>query len=657
MEKDYLEFLGKVIERGHAVPVPQSEVPSKREGEPKQASVKPGKVWYLPHFGIYHPKKPDQIRVVFDSSCEYEGASLNKELLVGPDLMNSLLGVLMRFRQENVGVMCDIEQMFHSFYVNPSYRDFLRFLWFKDNDPSQEIIEYRMIVHLFGNSPSPAVATFGMRKAADDGEEECGAKVRKFICEDFYVDDGLTSQTTDEDAINLVKRAQAALSAANLRLHKVASNSITVMEAFPAEDRATVVRDLDLRQDVLPSQRTLGVQWDLQRDTLTFSVCLPDKPFTRRGVLSVVNSIYDPLGLATPVILVGKLLLQQLVILGKKKQGDKPLGWDDPLPADLSLRWQCWKNELPALENVSASRCYHPKGFGHVTRSEIHAFSDASKDAIATAVYLKQVNEKGEIGVSLAFSQCKVAPTQPTSIPRLELCAAVLATQAVGKLKKELDIGIHKVTFYKDSKVVLGYIKNDIRRFHIYVANRVQAIRNMSEPDQWRYIDTSTNPADLATRGITVKALLESNWLQGPPFLWESSPISLPDHDLIGDIDENDPEVKAHLTASQKTLGLGSKRFDRFSEWSTLQRAIAKLIMKANRCKKKSDPQTPQPTQETDESSNNDIPALDASKKAAILIIQTAQEEAFAHEFNVLQRKSDNEPENRRSLKERRAVL
>ena len=98
-----------------------------------------------------------------------------------------------------------------------------------------------MIVHLFGNSPSPAVATFGMRKAADDGEKEYGANVRKFIREDFYVDDGLTSQTTDEDAINLVKVAQAALSTANLRLHKVASNSTTVMEAFAAEDRATVV--------------------------------------------------------------------------------------------------------------------------------------------------------------------------------------------------------------------------------------------------------------------------------------------------------------------------------------------------------------------------------------------------------------------------------
>ena len=113
----------------------------------------------------------------------------------------------------------------------------LRFLWFKDNDLSQEII------HLFGNSPSPAVATFGMRKTANDGEEKHGADVKKFICEDFYIDDGLTSQPVEKDAIRLVKGTQAALATANLRLHKVASNSIEVMEVFPAEDRATIVRE------------------------------------------------------------------------------------------------------------------------------------------------------------------------------------------------------------------------------------------------------------------------------------------------------------------------------------------------------------------------------------------------------------------------------
>ena len=81
------------------------------------------------------------------------------------------------------------------------------------------------------------------------------------------------------------------------------------MEAFRPEERAKDVKDLDLRQDVLPTQRALGVQWNLEDDQLTFSVSVPEKPPTRRGVLSLVNSLYDPLGLVAPVVLVGKLLL------------------------------------------------------------------------------------------------------------------------------------------------------------------------------------------------------------------------------------------------------------------------------------------------------------------------------------------------------------
>jgi len=169
MGKDYLEFMEKILSKGHASPVPQEDATSKNQI---------GKVWYLPHFGVYHPKKPTQIRVVFDSSAEFEGVSLNKELLSGPDMMNSLLGVLIRFRTENTAVMCDIEQMFHSFYVNPSHRDFLRFLWFEDNVIGKPIVEYRMNVHLFGNGPSPAVATFGLRKTAADGEEELGRQLQ-----------------------------------------------------------------------------------------------------------------------------------------------------------------------------------------------------------------------------------------------------------------------------------------------------------------------------------------------------------------------------------------------------------------------------------------------------------------------------------------------
>ena len=109
------------------------------------------------------------------------------------------------------------------------------------------------------------------------------------------------------------------------------------MEAFPTEDLAKDIRSLDLHQDNLPAQRSLGVFWDLETDAFTYKVSIPDKPPTRRGVLSVVNSVYDPLGLAAPVLLHGRLLLQQLVSMGKKKTATAPLGWDDPLPEELSL--------------------------------------------------------------------------------------------------------------------------------------------------------------------------------------------------------------------------------------------------------------------------------------------------------------------------------
>ena len=215
-----------------------------------------------------------------------------------------------------------------------------------------------------------------------------------------------------------------------------------------------------------------------------------------------------------PVVLEGKLLLQHLVLLGKKTVKGKPLGWDDPLPETLLSQWQCWRNSLPHLENVSVPRCYHPNGFGKIVRREIHAFSDATKDAIGASIYLQLFNDRGEISTTLLFGQSKVAPAQTTSIPRLELCAAVLASQVVDKIVKEIDMEINEVTFYTDSRVVLGYIRNESWRFYVYVANRVQTIWRISNPKQWKYIDTAENPADLrtlSTRSRNVRSLMGSN--------------------------------------------------------------------------------------------------------------------------------------------------
>ena len=239
--------------------------------------------------------------MVFDSSAQYEGVSLNDVLLTGPDLNNTLLGVLIRYRKESIAVTADIQQMFHSFLVREEDRHFLRFLWFKDNDLNQDIIEYRMRVHVFGNSPSPAVSIYGLKRSAQDGEAEFGMDVKQFIERDFYVDDGLKSLPSEEAAISLLKRAQEILACSNLRLHKIASNSSEVMSAFPSQDYTSNLKDLELSKDTLPMQRSLGLNWHLQTDTFTFQVSDEDKPFTRRGVLSTVNSLNDPLGFVAPV--------------------------------------------------------------------------------------------------------------------------------------------------------------------------------------------------------------------------------------------------------------------------------------------------------------------------------------------------------------------
>ena len=138
-----------------------------------------GRVWYIPHHGVYHPKKPDKIRVVFDCSAEFQEYSLNRHLLQGPNLTNTLIGVLSRFRQEAVAFMCDIEAMFHQVRVNEEHRDFLRFLWWDKGDTSNEPEEYRIRVHLFGATLSPGCANLGLKATAEDNEEDLGKEKAK----------------------------------------------------------------------------------------------------------------------------------------------------------------------------------------------------------------------------------------------------------------------------------------------------------------------------------------------------------------------------------------------------------------------------------------------------------------------------------------------
>lgn len=567
MNSHFMAFMKELFVNDYAEPVPP---------------LADGKeCWYLPLFGVYHPHKPEKIRVVFDSSAQYKGVSLNSVLLTGPDLTNSLIGVLIRFRKEQVAVMADIQQMFYSFFVREDHRDFLRFLWFENNDMSKEIVEYRMKVHVFGNSPSPAVATYGLRRTARQGLLLYGEEAAKFVERDFYVDDGLKSVPTEEDAINLLRNTQEMLATANIRLHKIASNRENVLKAFPVEDHAKDLRALDFTAETMPAQRSLGLLWNVREDTFVYRAPPQGRPCTRRGVLSTVNGLYDPLGFVAPVTARAKHFLREITAEG--------YDWDAPLPAHRAQDWEEWKSSLGALEDLQIPRTYAASTMLEAERKEIHIFCDASTKAVAAVAYLRLVDKKGTRHVGFIMGKTKLAPLAEPTVPRLELCGAVLAVELAELVQRELDIQADAVKFYIDSKVVLGYIYNETRRFYVYVANRVLRIRKTTRPEQWKYIHTSENPADHGTRMVSAMKLEHTTWLSGPDFLRQDDEPALPSpvFNLVSPSEDRElrPEVNTLATAITTSRQLGAERFLKFSSWKTLVRAVAFLLRAAQRVK------------------------------------------------------------------------
>ncbi|XP_037394566.1 uncharacterized protein LOC119263501 [Pygocentrus nattereri] len=587
------------------------------EAEKVDTQSEPGKIWYIPHQGVYHPRKPDKIRVVFDCSAKYEGTSLNDYLLTGPDLTNGLTAVLCRFRKHPIAVMCDVEKMFHRFHVSEEDRDYLRFLWWENGDTNSEPTEYRMKVHLFGASSSPGCANYGMKHLASQNEKMCPSAA-SFISKHFYVDDGLISVKSVGEAIELVKEAQSVCAKGKLHLHKFLSNNREVLHSINLAEHAVEVKNVDLNHDDLPVQRVLGIRWNTESDSFSFKVILDEKPATRRGILSIVASLYDPLGFLAPFILEGKRVLQEMCQRGT--------GWDEPLPKDLKSRWEIWMKDLENLEKIEIPRCFIPVGFGEVQRAELHHFSDASSQGYGQCSYIRLVSEE-KVHCSLVMGKARVAPTKLVTIPRLELTAAVTSAAVSNMLREELEFKIDEEYYWTDSQVVLGYINNEARRFHVFVANRVQRIRETTDTRQWHYIDTEENPADHASRGLKVADLINSNWFPGPKFLWERE---IAKNQVTSELLVGDPEVR--VTQVLKTEA--TRQFDiqnhlsRFSKWTTAVNVIARIQRLAKRIK-------------TTEPLN-----VEERRQAVLIIIKLAQQDAFREELNILNQKSGKLPHN-----------
>ena len=387
-----------------------------------------------------------------------------------------------------------------------------------------------MNVHLFGAVSSPSCSNFALRKAADDAEEIVGTEAADVLRKNFYVDDCLRSEGKEDTAIERIRDVRHACAHGGFNLAKFISNSKNVLESIPEEVRAPEVRSLELGSDYYPVERALSVQWAIESDMFGFRIVIKDQPLTRRGILSTISSVYDPLGIAAPFLLVGKKILQDLC--------RTKVGWDDEISQEFHVPWETWRGQLPALERFSMERCLKPNNFGVVVSRQIHSFSDASSTGYGQVSYLRMENERGDVHCAFFIGKARVAPVKTMTIPRLELTAATVSVRVVEMIARELDEPVNSRHFWTDSTTVLKYI-NEKKRFQVFVANRVQTIRDTTNPYQWRYVESKRNPADDASHGLE-RILVHST-----------------------DVDESED----FLT-----------RLNRFSEWHRLKKSIAWIL-------------------------------------------------------------------------------
>ena len=564
LEVKYRDVIQDCVDKGYARKLSKQEV----------AAVS-NITWYIPHHPVTNPNKPGKVRVVFDAAARFNGTSLNEQLLQGPCLTNDLTGVLIRFREEEVAFSADIEGMFYQTNVTPSDTDALRFLWWPGSiDDTPE--DYKMLVHIFGAKSSPCCANKALSMTAQDNERKYSPEVIRTVRRNFYVDDVLKSVPSTEQAVHLTSDLTKLLKEGGFRLTKFASNSREVLQSISPELRANPLLDLDL--DQLPLERALGVYWDAQSDTFKFKASQSGKPPTKRGVLSIVSSLFDPLGFLSPFVFSAKILLQEL-------WRDK-LPWDRQIPEPYLSQWQRWLEELPRVITIGIPRCYKVQSLRNSSTVQLHNFADASRRGYAAVSYLRFADEKGVIHCSFVMGKTRNAPIREWTIPRLELQAAVLAARQSKIILRELDLPVGQTFFWSDSMTSLQYIKNVTRRFQTFVANRVAEIHETSSPGQWHHIPGVINPADDGSRGVSAQYFHAGcRWWLGPKFLWE------PEHTWpnvpVEDLQDDDVEVRKSSTVMLTSY---APQFDlslqRYSSWSRLLRVMSWVLRFVKRVRK-----------------------------------------------------------------------
>lgn len=508
--------------------------------------------WYLPVFPVTNPNKPGKVRMVWDAAAKSHGVSLNSALLKGPDLLSSLYTVLILFRENPIALTGDIREMFHQVAIRQEDQQCQRFYW---RDENGQLAVYAMCVMTFGACCSPSSAQYVMNLNADRFTREYPTAT-EVIRNQHYVDDMLFSVNTEAEAIKIAKDVKFVHSKGGFEIRNWVSNSQRVLQALLGD--TTEEKNLDLSPE-MTTEKVLGMWWCTEADVFTFKIGWDryDRDLlegrrrpTKREVLRVLMTIFDPLGLIAPFLVYLKILLQDIWRSG--------ILWDDKINDKSFSKWIIWLRVLPQVERIQIPRCFR-LGFPDYDEVQLHTFVDASENAMAATCYLRFVKD-GSIRCSQVAGKTRVAPLRYHSIPKLECESAVVGVRLARTVTESLSFTVDKHFYHTDSRDVICWLNSDHRRYSSFIASRISEILEYTEVNQWRWVPTKLNVADDATKWEKLPDMTSSSrWFNGPEFLWlpeEAWPRQL-EKGCQTDV-ELRPSLLAHFTKPDSTIEVSS---------------------------------------------------------------------------------------------------
>ncbi|XP_061729013.1 uncharacterized protein LOC133533941 [Cydia pomonella] len=601
----YKKFIDEYVEMGHA-----------REVDINSYDILNGPVSFLAHHPVFNEaSKSTKLRVVMDGSMKSKNKlSVNDVMLNGPVVQGELFDILILFRTYLFTLICDVQKMFRCILVSPEHRCLQNILW--RDSPGQPIRCLQLQTVTYGLKSSTFLAT----RCLVELVKLFGCNyplASQAILSNTYVNDVITGSDNINELHQLKNELIDLFKLGYFNLHKWCSSYPAVLDDLPENLKYLEQIHLDSSNVI----KTLGLRYDITSDTLTFE-CPPydeDSNHTKRTVLSFIGKCYDPLGLIAPIIVPAKIFMQVLWSM--------PLGWDTALPDAEHETWKKFLANLKMMGKVSLPRLVYSHECQLV---ELVGYADASFKAFGCCIYVRVFKADGGVDSKLLCAKSKVAPlAKSLTIPQLELNSALLLAQLASRVSEKLKARFaHNTYFYSDSQIVLCWLKSTKTKVNTYVNNRVKKILELTNQDQWSYVRSCENPADLISRGVEPQILQGKQlWWDGPKYLSHRDyvhpafdTLSQALHDKHLDININE-DLSCNFSQRDDSF---AHLFEKYSSLHRLQNVIAYIYRFYKNASKAGD------------RSDSTLLTPKELQEALLVIIKNVQRKHFSKEIDTL---------------------